>query len=725
MRQAILKSKPLTLAQFFFSFYKGYPIRKNTSDYASPIPLTKTLWIYGKPICLLVFLMMHFYFGFTQTEPVNNETRLEQVIESIAESEESDIDNSSVLDDLTTSAEHQININMASEEELEQLGILDFRQIQNIINYRNRYGFFVSNSELAVVEGFTPEIVKSLTPFITLLLPADSTGYSPKRIYQRAMFRVKTAFPQARGYSSVSESKGSVYPGLPLSFYTRYHLEIPGKFEFGLISDHDAGEQFFKGINKLGFDYYSTFISFKSRGFIRQVTIGDFLLRVGQGVNFGAGGGLGKSVNAMGIMKSGQFVRPYTSTDENQFFRGVSTTMGRGPVKMMLFYSNKNRDANLLTDQMTGDNYFSSLQTSGYHRTLSETEDKKSVNEQLAGGYGELKLNRFRIGALFAWQQFGLPMSTGTSLYKAKSFSGRENINIGIDYQLALAHIQLFGEAGRSKSGKVGGVQGIVWHLHPQISWSAYFRCFDPGFHSFYGSSLAEGSGNHNETGLFTGLMVNPLPKVRISGYVDIYHFPWITYSTVAPSSGIDYLAQLDILLSRKLSFYLKGKYESKPQKITISKGVATDYDEMTTKLRLHAEYIVSDKLTLRTRFEYTGYAFNQLHEKGYLVFQDFIYAPFNRYKMWVRYAYFNTDGYNSRIYTFENDLLYSFSIPEFHGRGHRLYLNLKWSPSSRVTAYLKGGYTIHNGVSSWGSGNDVTPGNKRAELRGLLYLRF
>jgi hypothetical protein len=92
---------------------------------------------------------------------------------------------------------------------------------------------------------------------------------------------------------------------------------------------------------------------------------------------------------------------------------------------------------------------------------------------------------------------------------------------------------------------------------------------------------------------------------------------------------------------------------------------------------------------------------------------------------MWFRYAYFNTDSYNSRIYTFENDLLYSFSIPEFHGRGHRLYLNLKWTPSSRVTAYLKGGLTIHNGVSSWGSGNDVTPGNKRTELRGLLYFRF
>ncbi len=355
---------------------------------------------------------------------------------------------------------------------------------------------------------------------------------------------------------------------------------------------------------------------------------------------------------------------------------------------------------------------------------MSETEDEKSVNEQLAGGYGELRFNKFRLGALVAYQQFGLPMSTGTSLYKAKSFTGRDNYNFGIDYQLALTRIQFFGEAGLSKNGKLGIVQGLVWHLHPQFSWSAYFRYFDPGFHTFYGSSLAEGSGNHNETGFYTGVMIIPVPRVKISGYFDIYHFPWVTYTTVAPSTGSDFMTQIDLSLSRKLSLYLKGRYESKPQKLTTN-GVAADYNENTTKLRFHAEYIAGAKITLRSRFEYAGYAFNRLHEKGFLAFQDILYAPFRQLKMWFRYAFFNTDGYNSRIYTFENDLLYSFSIPEFHGTGQRIYLNLKWNPTAKITAYLKAGYTLHQGVTAWGSGNDITPGNNRTEIRGLLYFRF
>ena len=133
----------------------------------------------------------------------------------------------------------------------------------------------------------------------------------------------------------------------------------------------------------------------------------------------------------------------------------------------------------------------------------------------------------------------------------------------------------------------------------------------------------------------------------------------------------------------------------------------------------------MSEKVSLRARFEYAGYHFNKAYEKGFLLFQDIIFAPFRKLKLWVRYSFFNTEGYNSRIYSYENDLLYSFSIPEFHGNGQRFYINLKWSPSSRVTLYLKSGCTIHTGASSWGSGNDVTNGNRRTELRGLINWRF
>jgi len=661
----------------------------------------------------------------SQIKDVQRERQMEQVIESIAGSEDVDIDNAILLEDMTTNAENPLNVNLATEEALTKLNLLDFNQIQNLISYRKKYGFFVSVYEMNAVEGFTPEIVASLSPFFTFEIPSDSLIKARRRIKENLIARVKCSFPLAKGYRSASDGKGAAYPGLPFSLYNRFHLEIPDKLEFGLIADNDAGEQFFKGSNKWGFDYYSGFLSCKFKGVVNQITIGDFLFRAGQGVSFGGGSGLGKSANTLGILKFGQTIRPYTSTDENRFFRGISAILGNGPLKLALFYSNKNRDANIIKDMETGSSSFTSLQTSGYHRTLSEIEDEKSVNEQVAGAYGELKLSRFRIGGLMVLQQFDLPMNPGTSLYKAKSFSGSKNSNLGIDYQLALSHLQLFGEAGMSRNGKAGGVQGVIWHAHPQLSLSAYLRSFDPGFHAFYGSSLSESSGNCNETGFYTGVMACPVPKVKIFGYVDIYHFPWLTYNTMAPSSGSDYLGQVDIAWSRKCSVSLKGKYESKPQKVTGSKGIAADYDQKTTRLRIQTDYILSRRLLLHTRFEYAGYNFAKDNEKGFLVFQDLIYELSRNLKIWVRYAWFNTESYNSHIYSYENDLIYTFSIPEFHGNGQRIYLNLKWSPSSRLTAYFKVGCTIHNGEDSWGSGNDITAGNQRTELRGLLNWRF
>ncbi|MEI6140308.1 MAG: helix-hairpin-helix domain-containing protein [Mariniphaga sp.] len=678
-----------------------------------------------KRTLLLISLILISALCSAQVNEEQNEVEIEKVIESMAESDESDIANSVILDDLTRNAEHQLNINLATSEDLEQLNILDFNQIQNLLAYRKRNGYLISPYEFAAIEGFTPDLIQKITPFILFEVPQDSVSLSRKKVYQKVMLRVKSSFPQAQGYQATSETKGAAYPGLPVSLYGRYQIEIPGKFEFGLITDHDAGEELFKGSNRYGLDYYSAFISYKSSSFIRQVTVGDFLLRFGQGVSFWTGSGMGKSGDGIGIMKSGQGARPYTSTDENRFFRGISTTLGSGPFRLTLFYSDKNRDANITTDAQTGVSYFTSLQTSGYHRTASEVEDEKRVNEQLTGGYTELRFRKFKVGALFVEQKFNYLMEAGTSPYKAKSFLGNENYNIGIDYQLALRRIQLFGEGGISQSGKPGVVQGLVWHAHPQVCWAFYFRHFDAGFHTFYGSSLSESSGNRNETGLYTGLLLYPIPKVKITGFVDLYYFPWLTYSTMSPGSGSDYLVQIDLALSRKFSGYFKAKYETKPQKVSVSTGVASDADEMTTKLRLHTQWNVNEKVTLRSRIEYAGYSFNGINENGFLAFQDFLLKPSRKITIWLRYAWFKTDGYNSRIYTYENDLLYSFSIPEFHGSGHRIYLNLKWRPTSRITAYLKGGLTLHNGATSWGSANDLTLGNSRSEVKALLYFKF
>lgn len=661
---------------------------------------------------------------YSQNLEIEKERQIEEIIESFTESDEAANENSIDLDELHRLADRPLNVNAATAEELEKLLFLDFGQITGLLSYRNKYGPVKTIYELSVIDGFDEETIRKIRPFIFFGENADITSLRLKRIAQRAYLRAKTSFPEGRGFSSSDSEKPSAYSGAPVSYYFRYKVEVSKRIEFGITADNDAGEPFFKTDNRQGFDFYSGHVVWRGTGLVRQINLGDYHLRFGQGLSYWTGGGFNKSVESINIMRSGQGVKPYTSTDENSFFRGGAITLALKPAKLILFYSNKRRDANIDEDD-DGNPVFTSLQTSGLHRTNSERADENSIRESLAGLYSELRFERLRLGITAVHEQFNLPMEKGDALYRSKSFEGKENFNLGFDYQWALRRLQFFGEAGLSKSMRAAVTQGAVWRLHPQLSLSFCYRYLDPGFHTFYGNALSEGSGNRNERGFFTGFELLPLKKIRITGYIDTYHFPWLTYSTSAPGHGNDLMFQINYQTNQQLDFSIRVKYETKPQKESDSTGIPSDFDETTGKIRLQSNWQVSDKLTLKHRLEYCDYHYNTDTESGYLLFQDLVYTVNSHLNCWIRYCWYHTDGYNSRIYAYENDLLHYYSIPAFYGEGSRVYLNLRWEPLSSVSLYFKAGCTIRQGVDSMGSGYDETPGNRRTEVRALLYLKF
>jgi hypothetical protein len=57
---------------------------------------------------------------------------------------------------------------------------------------------------------------------------------------------------------------------------------------------------------------------------------------------------------------------------------------------------------------------------------------------------------------------------------------------------------------------------------------------------------------------------------------------------------------------------------------------------------------------------------------------------------IWFRFCLFRTDDWNSRIYAYENDLLYSFSIPALSGEGNRSYIMVKWDISDIADLRIK-----------------------------------
>jgi hypothetical protein len=95
----------------------------------------------------------------------------------------------------------------------------------------------------------------------------------------------------------------------------------------------------------------------------------------------------------------------------------------------------------------------------------------------------------------------------------------------------------------------------------------------------------------------------------------------------------------------------------------------------------------------LGTRIDYK--IANPGGSRGYNLFQEINYSfrhiPIT---LWARYCIFNTDDWSSRIYTYENDLLYSYSIPALYGEGSRSYIMAKWKIADYAELRIKYGIT-------------------------------
>ena len=90
-----------------------------------------------------------------------------------------------------------------------------------------------------------------------------------------------------------------------------------------------------------------------------------------------------------------------------------------------------------------------------------------------------------------------------------------------------------------------------------------------------------------------------------------------------------------------------------------------------------------------------------------------------------LRLQYFETDDYDSRLYAYENDVLFSYSIPVFYNQGYRYYLNINYDITRKFSAWVRIAQTVNSGQSSIGSGLDEIKGNRKTELKLQMLYRL
>lgn len=663
----------------------------------------------------------------------------EQLVEQISSESDQEIDYDILFEDLLYYYRNPLNLNTATIEELEKLRFINDFQIRELQNYIKYSGSMLSIYELKLLYNFSQKDIENILPFVTVNESKSNYNNNISRIlkYGKSEVFLRTQFyvQQQEGYSPITDSlfllkPNSRFAGNKMKYYTKYKYHSGDKLFFGITCEKDAGEEFFKGSRKDGFDFYSAHLQINNIGKIKKINLGDYQVQFGQGLVAGTILGAGKSSYVMDINRKYQGIKKYSSTDENRFMRGVGTSISLGNFTVTGFFSYKFIDGNInQTDSLMPEyKEVSSFIVGGYHRTPGENENRKTISETIAGTNVIWNYKNFRIGSTFLHYKYGAELVKNIKPYNMFEFQGSQNTNIGVDYKYYYRNFSFFGEEALSVNGGTAFLNGMIVKLAPQISLSVLHRDYSHDYQALYSGAFGESTKTANEKGLYFGTEIFPYKSLSLSGYFDTYSFDWLRYRINSPSQGQDFFVQTSYTINKSVNFYFRYKSETKFENISEDiTGVKPVVPVNKNRFRFHINYILSDRFVLKSRIETASYIkTGNEPEHGFMMFQDIGYKPerlsvsFN-----FRFAVFDA-SYNSRIYAYENDILYAYSVPAYFGRGIRTCFTLKYSPvKDFIDIWLRYSQFKYADREVISSGINEIQGNKQSEIKFQIRIRF
>ena len=596
----------------------------------------------------------------------------------------------------------------------------------------------------------------------------------------QVFLRYAQLFPNEQGYLDES-SENSKYIGDPSKLYMRYKYNFSNKLAYGITAEKDAGEAFFKGNNKAGFDFYSGHIFFRTNTIFKKVAIGDYQLNLGQGLLAWTGFGTGKSSYTMNVKKTSSTIKPYSSVDEFRFYRGAATTIVYKQFEATPFVSIKKVDANVsYSDSAEIDLESVSLQVMGLHRNANEIDNKNALLELKVGAalkYG--KPNKFiALNTMYTW--YDKEVTTETKAYNSFKTIGKAYTNLSLDYNYLAGTFLFFGENAVSITNNqnnkfgYGLLNGVLFSADKKVDFALLHRYYDKKFVSgLTTNAFAESTTANNEHGLFIGTEIRPLKYFSINAYADIYQFPWLRFQTSSPSVGTDFLVQFNYKPNKVFETYFRYKNERKIEntKIDAENGYTKvskqnqsyfldyfdgvifekdDFDEDILKanasvtsdqisnakfltnhalqsFRLNFKFNANKDWSFQTRADFTIFndEINGYHY-GFLAFQDIAYkslkfpVSFN-----LRLAYFDIQDWDARIYAYESDVLYQFSIPAYQNRGFRTYFNARYTIYKGIDFWVRYALTYYTNLKTISTGTNAINGNQLSELKAQLRFQF
>jgi len=657
----------------------------------------------------------------------------EQQLENTTETANADIKDDGWLQQLDDYLRHPLDINTAGTDDLNALHLLSALQVEQLIRYRGLLGKLVSLYELQAVPGWDIATIRQLLPFVTVSDEKTIPGSRPEHWKDgdhTFIYRIGRVLEKAKAYDAPPGSDTPWYRGSRDKMFFRYRYKYKNILQWGLLGDKDAGEPLF--------DFYSFHLFIRLPGWIKTIALGDFTVNMGQGLIQWQSLAFKKSADVLSIKRQSPVLRPYSSPGEYNFHRGAAISFRKNKWDATLLASLKKTDATPVTDSTGSDDAFSSFRTNGYHRSATEKAAKGIIRQAAYGAAIGYRAGRWRAGIHMMHYRFSLPPARAAQPYHLFDFNSRSLANAGADYSYTVGNLHLFGEAATDDRRHMAFVQGALLSPDEKLDLSLLYRHIDPRYQSLYSNAFTENTAPVNETGLYTGIAFRPAPGIQVNAYADVCKFPWLQYRVDAPAGGSDYLLQLTWTPDKETELYIRYRQETKPLNRGDTSPVTAIVAPMQKQdLRLQYSMALNRQWTLRQRVQLAWYDKNgPAAEQGFMAYTDGIYQPpGSRWRGACRLQYFETTGYNARIYATESDLPYHISVPGVYDKGLRYYINAGWRLQKRANTPLRRGWrtqlglrwaqTIYRGKTTTGTGQEAIAGNRKTEVTMQLTVEW
>ena len=612
--------------------------------------------------------------------------------------------------DLLCELEQQpLDINQATREQLEQLPFLSAQQVEEIVEYLYRYGPMKSLAELRMIRSLDDSRRRLLTYFIIIGDRSQETGDS--RLTARVLNEL-----MATGRIPFYERKGDTgaYQGYPYRHWLRYQLTYGDQLKAGIVGAQDAGEPFFAGKNRLGYDYYSFYLQLNHWRRIETLVLGNFRVSMGMGLILNNSFGLGKVSMLQNMGRPTSTVRAHSSRSSDGYLQGAAATVNitKG-LTATGFISYRAMDATLNKDGTAA-----TIVTSGYHRTETELEKKNNLKNTTFGGNVRYQANGYHAGFNLVGTHLNRELKPNTTaLYRQYYAQGYDFLNVSADYGYVHHRFSVNGETALNREGALATINSVSLQLGSEWSLMALYRFYSYHYTSLYANSYSEGGSVQNESGIYIGATWQPSPSWKLMAYTDYAYFPWAKYQISQSSHSWDQLLQVSYSKKR---WSFGGRY-----RLRIRQKDNDDKTALVTRTehrgRLSAEY--SSVWSSRTQVDFGFISFNA-PEAGLMVSETLGFTH-----RWLRLngglGWFHTDSYDSRVYLYELGPLYSYSFTQFSGEGIRYWLMARANIGSRLVLTAKMGVTNYFDRSTIGSSYQQINRSSQTDLDLQLRWKF